>query len=47
MSNIRFNTVSTHPSKKWDMRLVHAILLCTVYTVYGKKKDKKCFIAAL
>ncbi len=27
MSNMRFNTVSTHPSKKWDMRLVHAIFL--------------------
>lgn len=27
MSNMRFNTVSTHPSKTWDMRLVHAIFL--------------------
>lgn len=27
MSNMRFNTVSTHPSKKWDMLLVHAIFL--------------------
>lgn len=27
MSNMRFNTVSTHPSKKWDMRLAHAIFL--------------------